>query len=743
MSIPPAARQTGRFLFCLAAWSASLGVACAQSSASSNPQAALLYDRVLDAPRMVPATDAPLSDTGVLLGMEETFGGLPILFSTDLTGQSGETSFLLGTTVGTEGPLSASTSLMLSGRAPLYTHGLTPGLWLSGYRPSPLETKSLADVEAMLEQMTFGLALDNRLGYETDRLKVSGFWTMVGSQFRAPNGTDDGGLSKLRGHQTFGYGLALMPIEGLELKHDYSQLQNRLQGHKNFGQVTETTVTGISYARGGTQFSHTVTRNDLAWATRRLRSADATHLTQVSQEFKFLGQAARVAFERLRKEQAANGQRAQETGHNLYSALLPINEDITVSAARKETVQGGNVAAARTDVMVSSKELGGASVGYHVVDLGPRAKRPQVSGFTVGLPQQAVWGERLEFSGEYAHAGPEIPTPKTSERLHAAAAAAPIEGLNVSADYLATGLDREGKVREDTVFDASYAVLPKLFFNLHRTQTQQAERMQSAVTSYSLSRPAAEEGGLSATATYTTARAPGGEPVATKQLRAAYTAPQQYEIAGTIMQSGDQEPSFRAEFSAGPFDGYSFAASYMRQQPRPDEIRAQVVADLGDLKATASYARNYFDGTHGRTSAGETFDVAVDWQVTKDLKMTAGLRTTDTTRAFAGGVGPRLELKGKLSEHDDLALAYVPERSVLVGSDLVAFSTGIEDLPKKASLATERASYLLSYTNIVDADHLFTAYFRGGEKRLDSAEIKPGVDPFGDKQVWVEMRTTF
>jgi len=672
--------------------------------------------------------DVLLTDAGVLLGA-------------DLSGQSGEASFLMGQTLESKGALGLSSSLFLSANTPLDMTGVTPGLWLSGFRPSLLQGDPRY-MQRLVEDTKFGLALDNRLKWQNDKLSLSGFWTMVGSEFEPPKGTDDNGLSKLRGMETHGYAMSFRPTQGLELKREYTHLGNGLEGDKKFGQQTDATVTALTYQHGGTSFSHTISQNEMVWVLRGTQAQQVQRATQFSQQFELDGRPGKASFQRLRTEQSVPGRPALVTGANLLSGDLAITPDLTLAAEHLDNILGHQTTFEQTHFTLTSKKLKGAGLGYHITEATPKSGKVTAEGFTVVLPAVQLLG--VTVGGEYAHAGPEIPTTKKAEHMQVTASAAPLKGLTLSTDYQAAQLDRPEAMRGDMVLDATYALTPRLNLALHNTTSKSGEQKQAQVTQVQISRAAPKTGGLTANATFTQAESRGGAPVQTTQMRAAYVVPNLLAIGGSCVQVGEQKPALRTELTLTPAKGIALTGLCAYQQDRPGELRAQVAADLTrDLKAVASYASNYLDATHGCVAQGDTFDLALDWAPTERLKVKAGLRATDTDRAFAGGVGPRLEVKGSFSKTDDLTLIYLPARAAVIGSDPVPFSVGIEDLPKKALTATRAASYLLRYTNVIDQEHLFVAYVQGGEMRLDQAEVKPGVNPFSDKKVWVELRTKF
>ncbi|MFQ6132980.1 MAG: hypothetical protein ACE5R4_13145 [Armatimonadota bacterium] len=672
--------------------------------------------------------DLLLTDAGVLLG-------------SDINPKTGQASFLMGETVETKGALGLSSSLLLLADTPLDMTGVTPGLWLAGFRPSALQGDPRS-LQRLIDDTTFGLALDNRLKWETDKLSLSGFWTVVGSHFKPPKGSDDKGLSKLRGMETHGYSLTFTPTEGLTLKREFTHLKNGRQGHKTFGQETDTTVTSLSFQRGGTSFSHTVTESDMVWVIRGTQAHQVQRNTQLSHEFDLAGRPGKASFQRVRTEQSAPGQPTQVSGTNLLNGELAITADLTLAAQHLDNIRGRETTFEQTHVSLTSKKLNGASVGYHVTQAKPGSGKVSAEGFTATMPPLTVAG--VQVGGEYAHAGPEIPTKKKAERAHVAASTAPLKGLKLSTDYQAAQLDSPGNVREDIVLDASYAVNPRVSLGLHNTTSKKGDEQQSEVTQVRLARAAPESGGLTANATVTQAQARGQQPVLTRQMQAAYVIPDLLQIGGSYIRAGEGKPSLRAEMTLTPAKGIALTGMYAHHKDRPGELRAQVAADVAPkVKAVASYASDYFDGTHGRVDQGDTVDLALEWAPTEELNVKAGVRATDTQRAFAGGVGPRLEVKGSFSETDDLTLIYLPERAATIGGKAVPFSAGIEDLPKKALTATRAASYLLRYTNIIDEEHLFVAYVQGGDMRLDQAEVKPGVNPFTDKKVWLELRTKF
>jgi len=596
---------------------------------------------------------------------------------------------------------------------------LSPGLRLAGAR-GPLFASQPTEIPELLSATEFGLAFSNKLNLTTGGLTLSGEWTKVDAEFDR-GATTDKNIKSLVGKMKQAYGINYQLADGFTLSRNFSRLTNQKPGSK-LGEATEHTTTGLKFAPGGgnTSLSFLVdeTTTELARADRAggRRLMDAT----LNRTFGWGGKDVTLSLSHQALEKWGNsgGKKAEKIptlalgftrGENKGDKKKGADVTTSFSIARdnspKETQRSitltptGDSMFKGAQLYLQTREKAGEH-GFDTTTLKLRSH-------DIALPFSTM------LKGDLTKMNTDGAAPHQLDALHFSATSKPMDRLSITTDYLDSDDSDKGRGVKSKIA-AQYAVSELVSLNLKRDTQKHDGELRKQQTALTLARNPSREGGLGLAASYTTRR----------------------------QQGKNIDPETALQLTYGHEEGLHATGLYKHRQAGPDEYGAQVAFSIGQIQTTAAYVVNGFDAKRKTQDAGNTFDLHCDWEIKKGLQLTGGLRASSAARVFAGGIGPRMLLKGKLSKNEELVVGYLPEDAGLKGKDFMAFAPGAHDIDKKVKGTTD-ASYILRYTKIVSQDNLLVAYFRTGSVRMDSGMDKTAGDPFAEKSAWLEYRTTF
>jgi hypothetical protein len=480
----------------------------------------------------------------------------------------------------------------------------------------------------------------------------------------------------------------------------------------------------LSFERGnrGKEHDHTWTSISHVVSEKHTGSTGAHNARDVGQThsalehgFSFHGRAAKLHFSRT--ENATWVKQAEASENTVTNAHidLPITPALSVAADHEATQKGSAPEVTQRTVRLSptqKSKLHGSWMEFQSLEQGGERPWDQsklaLHSQTVALPFNTT------LQGEYTRISRDGTGACDQSVLNLTASTTPVERLQVSANYLSDDHSVSGH-KVETNLDASYDINEAMSLQFSRNSSEHDGELQKQQTALTLKCDPGKEGGLGIAASYTAAEHKG------KQI--------------------DPETALQVSYDLD--DGLQTRALYKHRPSGSNEYGAEVAFDMGPMKTTASYIVNGFDGSRKTQDFGNTLDLHCDWEIKKGLQLSTGLRTSSAGRIFAGGVGPRLLLTGKLSKHEELMVGYVPGGSALTDRDhYMPFAPGAHDIKKDINSVSD-AACILRYTKIVDQDNLLVAYFRTGSVRLDHGMDKAAGDPFAEKSAWLEFRSTF
>lgn len=438
-------------------------------------------------------------------------------------------------------------------------------------------------------------------------------------------------------------------------------------------------------------------------------------LTALQQGFSFQGRAAKFSLSREESVKWAKAGDPSETVVNNAHLDLPLTPALSVAADHKTTAKGSAPKVTQRTVRltpVGESRLKGSWLEFQTLDQGGESSWDQtrltLHSQTVKLPLEST------LQGEFTKIGRGGFGAHDQSKLQLAATSNPIEPLKINATYVSDDHSGNGH-KVETKLNAAYDINDAMSLQFARNSSQHNGEMSKQRTALTLKADPGKEGGLAIQASHIRAEQKGKEIDPETALQLTYD-----------LDSGAQA-----------------RALYKHRASGTNEYGAQMAFDLGPVKTTASYIANGYDKARKKQDMGNTFDLHCDWEIKKGLQLTTGLRTSSAARIFAGGIGPRLQLKGQLSQHEELMVGYAPAGAALKGKNsYMDFAAGAHDIKKNIKGAAD-ASYILRYTKIVDADNLLVAYFRTGAVRMDNGMDKASGNPFADKSAWLEYRTSF
>jgi hypothetical protein len=472
---------------------------------------------------------------------------------------------------------------------------------------------------------------------------------------------------------------------------------------------------GLSFERADTTISHTVT-DKVKGSTGDYSSGDSNSVvTQFGQGFKFRGEKAQFTYTRARDSKWGNEDDPSATTTSTVDLMLPVTQRLKLTGRHETSVRDSDAEKTYRRLVlnpVGDSKFKGSKLTYETTEQGgARAFGESVmtlNSQTVALPFET------KLQGNFIRTARDGSGAYDRAQLSLTASSKPIEALTLNANYSSDAHSDDGKAA-NTSLKATYALTELVSVNMDRTREEHDGELMKGNTSLTLARKAAHEGGLG--------------------VEVGYSKREQH--------GKEIDPETLLKFTHGSEDGLYTTALYKHRSAGPDEYGAQLAFSAGAIRTTASYTVNGFDAARKTQDPGSTFDLHADWKIKEGLELTTGMRISSAARLFAGGIGPRLMLKGKLSKNEELMVGYVPTASALKDKNTATdFTAGAQDI-KKDIEGTSASSCIVRYTKIVDADHLLVAYFRTGALRLDNGMDNGSGNPFADKSAWLEVRTSF
>ncbi len=472
----------------------------------------------------------------------------------------------------------------------------------------------------------------------------------------------------------------------------------------------------LAFERGKTSIRHTVEEKATGSTAGHNANDLVKTLTEFKQGFTFGGRDAQVRFARQEDVKWGEDDEANTTTTKTVHLDLPVTAALKVAADHKTSARGDSPEVTQRTLTLTHSKFKGAQLQFQTADQsgenGFDTTRLSLKSHNLALPFNTT------LKGDFLKIDTDGAKPHQQAKLHFNATSKPTARLEIKADYLNIDDSNKGEAVA-TKIDASYAVNDRVSLKLNRMKKEHDGQLKSGVTALTLHRKPSEKGGLDVVGGYTKREA----------------------------HDKDIDPETFVQLACGAEEGIQARALYKHRNAAPDEYQTQVAFNLGRIRTTAFYTLNGFDAKRKKQDAGDTFDLNFDWQIRKGLELSTGLRASSAERVFAGGIGPRLQLKGKLSKNEELMVGYLPSQSALKEkkgepTTYLPFAPGVHDIAKNIK-GTADQSYVLRYTKIVDQDNLIVAYFRTGSTRMDSGMDSDSGDPFADKSAWLEYRSTF